>query len=324
MLRHFAVSLVCLLQLALATPAGAADTTYTVQTGDSFSSIAAKVLNDASRWREIWALNPEIRTPTQLKAGQRIRLPAERPTAASPPPPPDQQGGGSASRSEPGAAGIVALAREAIDAGWVARAEQLHRLMSNTRIDQSPRLHQITPEAGLQRLYVSKLPADATPGQPFGLFLPRKPYAGLSTTWLRYVGKAQLTHREQDRGKFTLLERSAADLTGAVLLPLETTPPPITPSRGERPVSARIVAVSHELPPGYLVVIDQGRNGGLQRGHLLVYYKKDYLHAADGKVTEFPTDTAGVMLVVQTTHDASLALVLRARQVPAIGDRVSD
>lgn len=54
------------LVLITATPAVSATDRYTVQPGDSLSAIAARLLGDAGRWREIWSLNPQIRTPKQL------------------------------------------------------------------------------------------------------------------------------------------------------------------------------------------------------------------------------------------------------------------
>lgn len=48
--------------------------TYTVKRGDTLSSIAAKKLGAASRWREIARLN-KIRDPRKLRVGQRLHLP---------------------------------------------------------------------------------------------------------------------------------------------------------------------------------------------------------------------------------------------------------
>jgi len=47
---------------------------YIVKKGDTLSSIAAKQLGDASRWREIARLN-NIRDPRDIRPGQRLRLP---------------------------------------------------------------------------------------------------------------------------------------------------------------------------------------------------------------------------------------------------------
>jgi nucleoid-associated protein YgaU len=47
---------------------------YTVKRGDTLSSIAARELGNASRWREIAALNG-IRDPRSIKPGQQLVMP---------------------------------------------------------------------------------------------------------------------------------------------------------------------------------------------------------------------------------------------------------
>lgn len=47
---------------------------YIVKAGDTLSSIAARKLGKASRWREIAKMN-NIRDPNRIKIGQRLKLP---------------------------------------------------------------------------------------------------------------------------------------------------------------------------------------------------------------------------------------------------------
>jgi nucleoid-associated protein YgaU len=51
--------------------------TYTVKAGDTFYGVARDVLGDASRWRELLALNNDLvhGDPTRLQVGQVIVLP---------------------------------------------------------------------------------------------------------------------------------------------------------------------------------------------------------------------------------------------------------
>jgi nucleoid-associated protein YgaU len=51
--------------------------TYTVQPGDTFSSIATKHYGDESRWFNIAQANPTT-DPTRLRVGQELKLPAQR------------------------------------------------------------------------------------------------------------------------------------------------------------------------------------------------------------------------------------------------------
>jgi len=61
---------------APAPPADAATATYEVQAGDSFESIAKKVLGSSLRWNDIQALNPGIK-PRALQQGQVIFVPVK-------------------------------------------------------------------------------------------------------------------------------------------------------------------------------------------------------------------------------------------------------
>lgn len=54
---------------------GAKKKRYTVKKGDTLKTIAAKQLGNASRWREIAAINGGIRDPKSIKVGQVLRLP---------------------------------------------------------------------------------------------------------------------------------------------------------------------------------------------------------------------------------------------------------
>jgi nucleoid-associated protein YgaU len=50
---------------------------YTVKKGEGLMAIARTQLGNASRWKEILSLNPDISAPNQIKVGQVIKLPAK-------------------------------------------------------------------------------------------------------------------------------------------------------------------------------------------------------------------------------------------------------
>jgi nucleoid-associated protein YgaU len=54
---------------------------YRVRSGDTFYVIAERLCGDSSRWRELYALNKESvgGTPSNLRAGQVLRVPADWP-----------------------------------------------------------------------------------------------------------------------------------------------------------------------------------------------------------------------------------------------------
>jgi len=56
------------------------DGTYTVQFGDSLSTIAQKLFGNSGKWRQIYELNRDVLTPShRLKVGQILRVKAPRP-----------------------------------------------------------------------------------------------------------------------------------------------------------------------------------------------------------------------------------------------------
>ena len=52
--------------------------TYTVQAGDTLSSIARRELGNALAWPDIWGLNPQIGNPELIFPGQVLELPPHR------------------------------------------------------------------------------------------------------------------------------------------------------------------------------------------------------------------------------------------------------
>ena len=57
-------------------PSAPGGRTYTVVAGDSLSKIAKKLLGNASRWKEIHALNQDvIKNPDLIHPGQVLKIP---------------------------------------------------------------------------------------------------------------------------------------------------------------------------------------------------------------------------------------------------------
>lgn len=67
--------LVGLLGTVLAEPPALAASTYTVQPGDTFSSIAASHYGNSGVWRALWKANPQVSSPAALSVGQDLNLP---------------------------------------------------------------------------------------------------------------------------------------------------------------------------------------------------------------------------------------------------------
>lgn len=57
------------------TPASYSYRLYTVRQGDTLESIAARLLGSTSRYWELADLNPQVKFPLDLSAGDVIRIP---------------------------------------------------------------------------------------------------------------------------------------------------------------------------------------------------------------------------------------------------------
>lgn len=98
--------------------------TYTVKAGDSLSAIAAKVLGNANRWSEIYALNRELigPNPSLIKVGMVLKLPTNTAPQPSAPAKPSTPSTPSTSKVDSDRDGLIdrydAAPRDASDRRW--------------------------------------------------------------------------------------------------------------------------------------------------------------------------------------------------------------
>lgn len=71
-----AILVMVLCSVSLGSVALAQSKTYQAQKGDTLSSLAQTFLGSSSRWREIWAANPHLRNPNQIKVGTQLSIPS--------------------------------------------------------------------------------------------------------------------------------------------------------------------------------------------------------------------------------------------------------
>lgn len=92
--------------------------TYAVQPHDTLWAIAARTLGDASRWQEIYALNPQLSDPNLVFPGMVIRLPGPGVAPSTPTPIPLP-----AAPAAPASPAIAAVRQQAAQmAGHAAQA----------------------------------------------------------------------------------------------------------------------------------------------------------------------------------------------------------
>ncbi len=306
-------ALLLVLTLLTAPLTASATDTYTVQKGDSLSAIAARLLGDGDRWREIWSLNPQIRTPKQLQPGTRLRLPT------------------TGTRHEPLQAGesfhqgatdaVQVMAQELIRSGHIDRMRTDYRLLDSNAPENRIRIYAAQSENDGEFLYIHGLANITHAGNLYGLYKSSPEPAGTSFIELMRIGTANLVLQQGDKARLRITENRQPQLARVQVLPMQRPQAKIQARYPTTAVNAHIIKALYEQPGGYLLLLDRGSQSGIEPGHLL-HYSKTHGPTPDMRLAGPQPPGGGWMLVIDTSRDASLALVLQARQVPAVGDSV--
>lgn len=305
-----------LLALGITAPA-AAEPTYEVRRGDSLSSIAAKQLGTTERWREIWALNPRIRRPDQLEIGTRLRMPAADqpvPAAAA-----RHSGTNSSSSEKPDA--VTLMAEELINSGLIARVRNSYRLLEPGN-RSGIRLHAVRNEQDGLYLYSNDIGKQPLKDAQYGIFKTSEEPASSAARELMRIGIAEPVLQHANMAGFRASAIRQQPDEQSLLLPLIPEPAHIRPHYPANGVSARIIKALYEQPDGYLLILDKGSRQGLKPGQLLGLEQRNPVESGSGQAIEFPGHRAGWAIIVDSSREVSLALMMSASRVPAIGDRL--
>lgn len=295
----------------------ASASTYEVRRGDSLTSIAATQLGSANRWREIWALNPDIRKPEQLNVGMRLRIPetgehvrAGTPASVIP--------GTQLQKSDTPSAEQL-LAEEIIASGKANSVRARFRVLdaNNSAIG----VHAVRSEQDGVYVYSTPLGNRVLQGNLFDVYQRSADPANEGAVELTRIGQAQLAMQGDGLAGFRMTASQERPLETALLLPHENRNLHFSPGTPHRDANARITKALYEQPEGFVLMLDKGSSDGLQPGHLLRLHQRNPVES-NGTAIEYPGQKTGWVMIVDTSSSASIALVLSAHRVPAIGDRL--
>lgn len=302
----------------------ASSMSYQVQTGDTLSSLARTYLGDERRWREIWSLNPQLRNPNALRPGSSLLLPTSVATT-----------GHLVTETHPSREPLAQRYRAAVNdevaGGSLQRFADRRTLATDAQLAQAPRVQANLSEGQEQVIYASNVSSHYVMGERYPVYAVQESHTvaqNHSINELLRVGEAQLMYKEADRAKFHLTNQ-APNVQQSTLYVLPSTPyrnlqssairEPHSPGNSEM----RITRVFHNEPDGVYVLLNQGTIQGVSAGRLAQYYKKDFVSEEQGRLIEYPTAPAGVLLVFKTFENSSFAKVLSAQRIPAPDDRVN-
>ncbi|WP_188115190.1 LysM peptidoglycan-binding domain-containing protein [Salinicola endophyticus] len=307
---------------------------YQVRPGDTLWGVAARFLEDPWSWRELLRRNPGVAGPEQLYPGDVLVLKTH---AGEPSIGVERARGGTVRlspqvRRAPVREALPSLPLERVrvflkayrivDPALLASAPQVvagqgGRLLSGAgdRLYAQGRLPPAGTRLGIYRAGDDyRDPADGTP-------LGRE---------LQRLGEARVVQRHDDVSELEVLDAGREIRAGDTLLTLDdggiTTE--FVPRAPTSPVTATLLAV----PGGVrfigrddVVAIDRGRADGLEPGHVLqVMRQGERVRAADGNGwIILPDHEAGAVMVFRVFDHLAYALVMRASEALAVGDRLT-
>ena len=319
-----------------------APASYTVREGDTLWSIAARFLDSPWQWQALWQRNPQVASPRQLYPGDVIRLVATdgAPHLAL------ERGRGETVRLSPSVRRPPA--REAVPSLPLDRIRVF--LESYQIVDPGVLADAPTVVAGQAQRLLSgagdtlythgRLPAAGT---TLGIYRPGSDYrAPMSSESegqgsgarslgleLHRLGHARVRRNVDGVGELKVLDAVQEIRNGDYLLALDEggIATQFQPRAPETPIMATILSV----PDGVrfigrhdVVAIDRGRADGLETGHVLQVMRQGERVRDDvrDEWVTLPDTEAGAVMVFRVFEHLSYALVMRASQALAVGDRL--
>lgn len=334
-----------------------APASYTVCEGDTLWGIAARFLNAPWQWPQLWQQNPQVITPQKLYPGDVIHLVAR---AGGAPGLSLERGRGETVRLSPGvrraptrdAVPGLPLDRikvfleayqivdpDVLDGAPTVVAGQSQRLLSGA--GDTLYAHGSLPAAGATlgvyrpgTDYRTPLPTGAprqAAQQPEDTTTPGQETLEMTSRGLELqrLGHVKVIRNVDEVGELEVLDSVQEIRSGDYLLALDEGG--IATQFQPRAPSVPVVATILSVPDGVrfigrydVVAVDRGRSDGLEPGHVLqVMRQGERVHddVRDVWVT-LPDTEAGAVMVFRVFDHLSYALVMRASQALAVGDRL--
>lgn len=305
--------------------------THLVKKGDSMWKLCEHYFQDPWKWPQLWAENPLITNPHWIFPGDVVRLQAaaSAPVGASAAPPP------------PESKTLFALQAQAVTGGVSLRETAFvdpHELVTAGEISGS-REEKIMLAAGDQVYVTFAADQPLRAGERYSIYdvqnMVHRPTTGEPLGYfVRIHGDVvvdQVTDGNVARGTLVdvidPIERKYR--VGPLYRQFKTVEPRPNASNLEALVAATIrpnAIVARDM----LVVIDRGKDAGLQEGNRLFVIRRGdgyrkvaerWSSVADTNV-RYPKEVVGEFLVVSVRDNVSIAWLVRASKEVQIGDRL--
>lgn len=312
---------------------------YVVKSGDTLWDISAMFLEDPWRWPELWQHNEEVANPHLIYPGDKLYLSWRdgRPVLTR-----------KQTRQLTPSGDIVRKSQQPLTMFAHSMLEPFltyHQLLTSEAAESAAQIignNTAAPRlSGHAPVFVEGEQLEA---RRYGIFTVVTELE--QGVLVRHIADVKLESQQQGlwQGELSRLQREVR--RGDLVLPLGAASYPLNyrTQSGVNGLSGQLVAsLNSQLQQGKydVVVLDQGRNQGVEVGQLyqairpgtelLMDYdrplvKEDAddwqrLVAGTGRQLQLPDAATAEMMVVQTAADASFAIILRSHDWLRIGDR---
>jgi len=311
---------------------------YIVVKGDTLWDISTKFLRDAWRWPEIWHNNPDIANPHLIYPGDVIALTYHngKPVLTV------QRRARPTVKLAPKAhATRIESAIPAVPAAAVGHFLSHPRVMSEEEIQNSGYILAAEDErlvsASNTKVYVRGLPA--SDAKDYSILHIGREYRHPETNDIlgyeaKHVSDAQLV-REGDPATLRITQAYRETLIGdrVIVTDNDGTQRNFTPHAPEGETNGKIITIFDGVANAGLyqsVVINVGKDDGLEQGHVLAIRQKGSEirdHSAktrSDRWVDLPDERAALVMLYRVFDNVSYALVMKAEKDIRAGDLVTN
>jgi hypothetical protein len=325
--------------------------TYIVKKGDTLWDISGKYLKDAWRWKEIWAVNPQVRNPHWIYPGDRLIICSIKGHTVVGVDEGDGCAGierrmsSSVSRFdsnvvrlspkihvEPLNAAIPAIALKDIKS-WLVDGN----VVSEETLNKSPYVlatneRHVVAAAG-ESVYVRG--GRLVVGDSYGVYRQGAPFIDPETheilgTEARLVARGTATALNNDVSTLELTETVQQEVrAGDKVMAEEAVQDPgiFYPTNAENVAPGRLIRVMDGLGQAAInstIAVNRGEREGVHPGQVFAIYRRGALvvDSHDGKQVRLPSERSGLAMVFRSFEKISYAIVLEGHGSIKVDDEL--
>ncbi len=325
--------------------------TYIVKRGDTLWDISGKYLKDAWRWKEIWAVNPQVKNPHWIYPGDRLILcnihghkvvgvdsgdgcvGVERRMNA----PADDLENNVVKlepevRTQPLDAAVPAIPLNKIKTWLINGSVVSADTLKNSPYVLATNEHHVLAAAG-DPVYVRG--GRLVVGDSYGIYRAGVPFIDPETKEIlgseaRLIARGTATAVNDDVSTVELTETVQQEVReGDKVMPEEVMHDPgiFYPTNSENVAPGRLIRVMDGLEnaaTNSTIAINRGEREGVQVGQVFAVYRRGALvvDSHDGKQVRLPSERAGLAMVFRTFKKLSYAIVLESKGAINVGDEL--